>query len=125
MRKSKRGHKHYDFAFDILVPYIILSFGVDPLNWPSFIEIGEMHVAHLPGAPMDSLLKAYFFRMLQYTVYCLWCDLIYEIPEGKYGIDPRDECKVLRFNSSGLYFLTDTDFIATVALQSLLPYYVA
>ena len=58
-------------------------------------------------------------------MYCSWCDLIYEIPEGKYGIDPRDESKVLRFNSSGLYFLTDTDFIATVALQSLLPHYIA
>ena len=35
--------------------FVILSFGVDPLNWPSFIEIGEIAcVAHLPGAPMDS-----------------------------------------------------------------------
>ena len=22
--------------------FVILSFGVDPLNWPSFIEIGEI-----------------------------------------------------------------------------------
>ena len=28
--------------------FVILSFGVDPLNWPSFIEI---------GAPRDSLVK--------------------------------------------------------------------
>ena len=35
--------------------FVILSFGVDPLNWQSFIEIGD--VAHLPGAPMDSLLR--------------------------------------------------------------------
>ena len=117
-------------------------------------------------------LKAYFFGRLQYTaVYCSWCDLINEIPDGKltqlsiecfhmttrqpywcpktmkrqpcwcpkpilwelnsflmqtlsfvatnlhrcwprewkHSIDPRDECKVLSFNSSGLYFLTDTD----------------
>ena len=35
--------------------FVILSFGVDPLNWPSFSE--RWHVAHMPGAPMDSLLK--------------------------------------------------------------------
>ena len=35
--------------------FVILSFGVDPLNWPSFIEIREIAcVAHMPDAPMDS-----------------------------------------------------------------------
>ena len=58
-------------------------------------------------------------------MYCSWCDLIYEILYGKYFIDPRYLCKVLRFNTSGLYFLTDTDLIATVTLQTLLPHYIA
>ena len=54
-----------------------------------------------------------------------WYDLIYEILYGKQVIDPRYQCKVLRFNASGLYFLTDTDLIATFALQTLLPDYIA
>ena len=37
--------------------FACLSFGVDPLNWLSFIEIG--HVARLSGALVDTLLKAF------------------------------------------------------------------
>ena len=37
--------------------FACLSFGLDPLNWQSFIEIG--HVAQLSGALVDTLLKAF------------------------------------------------------------------
>ena len=34
--------------------FVILSFGVDPLNWS--LKSERKHVPHLPSAPVDSLL---------------------------------------------------------------------
>ena len=36
--------------------FVFLSFGVDPLNWQSFIESVSWLVARLPGALVDILL---------------------------------------------------------------------
>ena len=37
--------------------FVFLSFGVNPLNWQSFIEIVRWLVARLPGALVDTLLR--------------------------------------------------------------------
>ena len=41
--------------------FVILSFGVDPLNWPSFIEIGEIACSTPAWCTHGLTLKLIFY----------------------------------------------------------------
>ena len=43
--------------------FVILSFGVDPLNWPSFIEIGEIACSTPACLPAWCLQVKFDFRL--------------------------------------------------------------
>ena len=44
--------------------FVILSFGVDPLNWPSFIEIGEIACSRPAWCTHGLTLKPDFAQLL-------------------------------------------------------------
>ena len=53
--------------------FVILSFGVDPLNWPSFIEIGEIACSTpawcTHGLTLKTLDKVPFFSKASHRQY--------------------------------------------------------
>ena len=48
--------------------FVILSFGVDPLNWPSFIEIGEIACSAPAWCTHGLTLKMLLFLMKQILI---------------------------------------------------------
>ena len=51
--------------------FVILSFGVDPLNWPSFIEIGEIACSTPAWCTHGLTLKFLVFSFLSYVIVTL------------------------------------------------------
>ena len=48
--------------------FVILSFGVDPLNWPSFIEIGETACSTPAWCTHGLTLKSHSFIIIIFIV---------------------------------------------------------
>ena len=53
--------------------FVILSFGVDPLNWPSFIEIGEIACSTPAWCTHGLTLKITPKKELSYPLYFHSC----------------------------------------------------
>ena len=51
--------------------FVILSFGVDPLNWPSFIEIGEIACSTPAWCIHGLTCWPFALRQLVGVIFCL------------------------------------------------------